>query len=118
MFVDTVIEDKSLHKPAFLFGLFIAVLTIFFAFNLKKLIANKFRTNRIARTKETANLPKKPLSLGSPITGLRNSPKKVSVKLKAKKIANTAMKSPKRNAGLCSDLSSITVSTNIPLSKL
>jgi hypothetical protein len=41
----------------------------------------------------------------------------VLVKLKAKKNTNTVIDNPKRNAGLCSDLSSITVSTNIPFSK-
>ena len=38
MFVDTVIEDKSLHKPAFLLGLSITVLAFFFAFNFTNTI--------------------------------------------------------------------------------
>ena len=73
--------------------------------------------NIIESTNETTSRPKNPLSFGFPITGLRNSPNMVSVRLKAKKNANTAIDNPKRNAGLCSDLSSITVSTNIPFSK-
>ena len=42
MFVDTVVEDKALHKPAFLFGLSIAVLAIFFAFNFTNTIFGEF----------------------------------------------------------------------------
>ena len=42
MFVDTVIEDKALHKPAFLFYLSITVLAIFFAFNFTNTIFGEF----------------------------------------------------------------------------
>ena len=42
MFVDTVVEDKALHKPAFLFGLSIAVLAIFFTFNFTNTIFGEF----------------------------------------------------------------------------
>jgi hypothetical protein len=86
-------------------------------FILAKLIASKLSTKMTDKTNETTSLPKRPLSSGFPITGLRNSPKIVLVKLKAKKNANTVTESPTRKAGLCSALSSTTVSTNIPLSK-
>ena len=85
-------------------------------FNRAKLIASKFKTKITDRTKETTKRPNKPLSSGFPMTGERNSPKMVLVKLKAKKIANTVTERPIRNAGLCSALSSTTVSTNIPFS--
>ena len=42
MFVDTVVEDKALHKPAFLAGLSITVLAIFFAFNFTNTIFGEF----------------------------------------------------------------------------
>ena len=42
MFVDTVIEDKALHKPVFLFYLSITVLVIFFAFNFTNTIFGEF----------------------------------------------------------------------------
>ena len=42
MFVDTVIEDKALHKPVFLFYLTITVLAIFFAFNFTNTIFGEF----------------------------------------------------------------------------
>ena len=53
MFVDTVIEDKSLHKPAFLFGLFIAVLAIFFAFNFTDTFFGEFLRPVIGEPKES-----------------------------------------------------------------
>ena len=86
-------------------------------FNLAKLIASRFRTKITERTNETTNRPNKPLSSGFPMTGERNSPKIVLVKLKAKKNANTVTERPIRKTGLCSALSSTTVSTNIPFSK-
>jgi hypothetical protein len=85
-------------------------------FSLAKLIASRLRTKITDRTNETTKRPNKPLSSGFPITGDKNSPKMVLVKLKAKKNANTANERPIRNAGLCSALSSTTVSTNIPFS--
>ena len=42
MFVDTVIKDKALHKPVFLFYLSITVLAIFFAFNFTNTIFGEF----------------------------------------------------------------------------
>ena len=42
MFVDTVIEDKALHKPVFLFYLSVTVLAIFFAFNFTNTIFGEF----------------------------------------------------------------------------
>ena len=42
MFVDTVIEDKALHKPVFLFYLSITVLAIFFAFNFTNTLFGEF----------------------------------------------------------------------------
>ena len=42
MFVDTVIEDKALHKPVFLLYLSITVLAIFFAFNFTNTIFGEF----------------------------------------------------------------------------
>ena len=86
-------------------------------FNRAKLIASKLSTKITDRTNETTKRPNKPLSSGLPITGDRNSPKMVLVKLKEKKINNTVIERPIRKAGLCSALSSITVSTNIPLSR-
>ena len=54
-------------------------------FNRAKLIARRFRTKITDRTNETTKRPNKPLSSGFPMTGERNSPKMVLVKLKAKK---------------------------------
>ena len=42
MFVDTVIEDKALHKPVFLLYLSLTVLAIFFAFNFTNTIFGEF----------------------------------------------------------------------------
>ena len=42
MFVDTVIEDKALHKPAFLIGLSLTVLAIFFALNFTNSLFGEF----------------------------------------------------------------------------
>ena len=42
MFVDTVIEEKALHKPAFLLYLSVTVLAIFFAFNFTNTIFGEF----------------------------------------------------------------------------
>ena len=53
MFVDTVIEDKALHKPAFLIGLFIAVLAIFFALNFTDTLFGEFLRPVIGEPKES-----------------------------------------------------------------
>ncbi len=53
MFVDTVIEDKALHKPAFLLGLSIAVLVIFFAFNFSNTIFGEFLSPVIGNPEES-----------------------------------------------------------------
>ena len=53
MFVDTVIEDKALHKPVFLIGLSIAVLAIFFAFNFTNTIFGEFLSPVIGNPKES-----------------------------------------------------------------
>ena len=53
MFVDTVIEDKALHKPAFLIGLFIAVLAIFFALNFTNTLFGEFLRPVIGEPKES-----------------------------------------------------------------
>ena len=53
MFVDTVVEDKALHKPAFLFGLSIAVLAIFFAFNFTNTIFGEFLSPVIGNPEES-----------------------------------------------------------------
>jgi len=53
MFVDTVIEDKALHKPAFLIGLFIAVLAIFFSFNFTNTLFGEFLRPVIGEPKES-----------------------------------------------------------------
>ena len=53
MFVDTVIEDKALHKPAFLIGLFIAVLAIFFAFNFTNTLFGEFLRPVIGEPEES-----------------------------------------------------------------
>ena len=53
MFVDTVIEDKALHKPAFLAGLSITVLAIFFAFNFTNTIFGEFLSPVIGNPEES-----------------------------------------------------------------
>ena len=53
MFVDTVIEDKALHKPAFLVGLSLAVLAIFFAFNFTNTIFGEFLSPVIGNPEES-----------------------------------------------------------------
>ena len=53
MFVDTVIEDKALHKPVFLIGLFVAVLTFFFVFNLTDTFFGEFLRPVIGEPKES-----------------------------------------------------------------
>ena len=53
MFVDTVIEDKALHKPAFLIGLFLTVLAIFFAFNFTNTLFGEFLRPVIGVPKES-----------------------------------------------------------------
>jgi len=53
MFVDTVVEDKALHKPVFLFGLSIAVLAIFFAFNFTNTIFGEFLSPVIGNPEES-----------------------------------------------------------------
>ena len=53
MFVDTVIEDKSLHKPAFLLGLSVAVLIFFFAFNFTDTVFGEFLSPVIGNPKES-----------------------------------------------------------------
>ena len=53
MFVDTVIEDKALHKPVFLFYLSITVLAIFFAFNFTNTIFGEFLSPVIGAPKES-----------------------------------------------------------------
>ena len=53
MYVDTVTEDKSLHKPVFLIGLFVAVLTFFFVFNLTDTFFGEFLRPVIGEPKES-----------------------------------------------------------------
>jgi len=53
MFVDTVIEDKALHKPAFLAGLSVTVLAIFFAFNFTNTIFGEFLSPVIGNPEES-----------------------------------------------------------------
>ena len=53
MFVDTVIEDKALHKPAFLTSLSITVLAIFFAFNFTNTIFGEFLSPVIGNPEES-----------------------------------------------------------------
>jgi polar amino acid transport system permease protein len=53
MFVDTVVEDKALHKPAFLIGLSIAVLAFFFAFNFTNTIFGEFLSPVIGNPEES-----------------------------------------------------------------
>ena len=53
MFVDTVVEDKALHKPDFLTGLSITVLAIFFAFNFTNTIFGEFLSPVIGNPEES-----------------------------------------------------------------
>ena len=53
MFVDTVIEDKALHKPVFLICLSVAVLAIFFAFNFTNTIFGEFLSPVIGNPEES-----------------------------------------------------------------
>ena len=53
MFVDTVVEDKALHKPAFLAALSITVLAIFFAFNFTNTIFGEFLSPVIGNPEES-----------------------------------------------------------------
>ena len=53
MFVDTVVEDKALHKPAFLIGLSVTVLAIFFAFNFTNTIFGEFLSPVIGNPEES-----------------------------------------------------------------
>ena len=53
MFVDTVVEDKALHKPAFLIGLSVAVLAFFFAFNFTNTIFGEFLSPVIGNPEES-----------------------------------------------------------------
>ena len=53
MFVDTVVEDKALHKPAFLIGLSVTVLVIFFAFNFTNTIFGEFLSPVIGNPEES-----------------------------------------------------------------
>ena len=53
MFVDTVVEDKALHKPSFLIGLSLAVLAFFFAFNFTNTIFGEFLSPVIGNPEES-----------------------------------------------------------------
>ena len=53
MYVDTVTEDMSLQKPVFLIGLFVAVLTFFFVFNLTDTFFGEFLRPVIGEPKES-----------------------------------------------------------------
>ena len=53
MFVDTVVEDKALHKPVFLIGLSVAVLAFFFAFNFTNTIFGEFLSPVIGNPEES-----------------------------------------------------------------
>ena len=53
MFVDTVVEDKALHKPAFLIGLSVAVLAFFFVFNFTNTIFGEFLSPVIGNPEES-----------------------------------------------------------------
>ena len=53
MFVDTVVEDKALHKPAFLIGLSVAVLAFFFAFDFTNTIFGEFLSPVIGNPEES-----------------------------------------------------------------
>ena len=53
MFVDTVVEDKALHKPAFLIGPSVAVLAFFFVFNFTNTIFGEFLSPVIGNPEES-----------------------------------------------------------------
>ena len=53
MFVDTVVEDKALHKPAFLIGLSVTVLAFFFTFNFTNTIFGEFLSPVIGNPEES-----------------------------------------------------------------
>ena len=53
MFVDTVVEDKALHKPVFLIGLSVTVLAFFFAFNFTNTIFGEFLSPVIGTPEES-----------------------------------------------------------------
>ncbi len=53
MFVDTVVEDKALHKPVFLIGLSVTVLAFFFAFNFTNTIFGEFLSPVIGNPEES-----------------------------------------------------------------
>ena len=53
MFVDTVVEDKALHKPAFLIGLSVTVLAFFFALNFTNSIFGEFLSPVIGNPEES-----------------------------------------------------------------
>ncbi len=53
MFVDTVVEDKALHKPAFLIGLSVTVLAFFFALNFTNTIFGEFLSPVIGNPEES-----------------------------------------------------------------
>ena len=53
MFVDTVAEDKALHKPVFLIGLSVTVLAFFFAFNFTNTIFGEFLSPVIGNPEES-----------------------------------------------------------------
>ena len=53
MFVDTVVEDKALHKPAFLVRLSVTVLAFFFAFNFTNTIFGEFLSPVIGNPEES-----------------------------------------------------------------
>ena len=53
MYVDTVTEDKALHKPVFLIGLFVAVLAFFFIINFTDTFFGEFLRPVIGEPKES-----------------------------------------------------------------
>ncbi len=53
MFVDTVVEDKALHKPDFLIGLSVTVLAFFFALNFTNSIFGEFLSPVIGNPEES-----------------------------------------------------------------
>ena len=53
MFVDTVVEDKALHKPVFLIGLSVTVLAFFFALDFTNTIFGEFLSPVIGNPKES-----------------------------------------------------------------
>ena len=53
MFVDTVVEDKALHKPVFLIGLSVTVLAFFFALNFTNTIFGEFLSPVIGNPEES-----------------------------------------------------------------